>query len=84
MVSVYSDENSFKFFMYVSANFGLPMGGRTQSYQDVGGAPIHVGHWEGMGGFNKPRTPWHAYSKTIASVNMIYRFPKLYKIKLIV
>ena len=51
MVSVYSDENSFKFFMYVSANFGLPMGGRTQSYQDVGGAPIHVGHWEGMGGF---------------------------------
>ena len=57
MVSVYSDENSFKFFMYVSANFGLPMGGRTQSYQDVGGAPIHVGHWEGMGGFKKPRTP---------------------------
>ena len=57
MVSVYSDENSFKFFMYVSANFGLPMGGRTQSYQDVGGAPIPVGHWEGMGGFKKPRTP---------------------------
>ena len=57
MVSVYSDENSFKFFMYVSANFGLPMGGRTQSYQDVGGAPIHVGQWEGMGGFKKPRTP---------------------------
>ena len=57
MVSVYSDENSFKFFMYVSATFGLPMGGRTQSYQDVGGAPIHVGHWEGMGGFKKPRTP---------------------------
>ena len=57
MVSVYSDENSFKFFMYVSANFGLPMGGGTQSYQDVGGAPIHVGHWEGMGGFKKPRTP---------------------------
>ena len=57
MVSVYSDENSFKFFMYVSANFGLPMGGGTQSYQDVGGAPIHVGHWEGMGGLKKPRTP---------------------------
>ena len=57
MVSVYSDENSFKFFMYVSANFGLPMGGGTQSYQDVGGAPIHVGHCEGMGGLKKPRTP---------------------------
>ena len=57
MVSVYSDEISFKFFMYVSANFGLPMGGGTQSYQDVGGAPIHVGHWEGMGGLRKPRTP---------------------------
>ena len=36
MVSVYSDEISFKFFRYVSANFGLPMGGGTQSYQDVG------------------------------------------------
>ena len=44
MISVYSDVNPFKFFLYVSAYFCLPIGGGTQSHQDVGGNPTHEGY----------------------------------------
>ena len=47
MISVYSDVNSFKLFLYVSAYFclliggggggGVVGGGGTQTHQDVGG-----------------------------------------------
>ena len=51
MISVYSDVNSFKLFLYVSAYFYLPIGGGLQHIGDIrrkwGGlkklrAPLHI------------------------------------------
>ena len=44
MISVYSDVNSFKLFLYDSAYFCLLISGGTQSHQDVGGTPTHGGY----------------------------------------
>ena len=51
-ISVYSDINSFKLFLYVSAYFCLSIGGgRTQSHQDDGGTSTH-------GELKQSRIPW--------------------------
>ena len=42
MISVYSDVNSFKLFLYVIAYFCLPISGRgTQGHQDDEGTPTN-------------------------------------------
>ena len=48
MISVYSDVNSFKLFLHVSAYFQQPIGR---------GTPTHGGYQQEMGGLKKPRTP---------------------------
>ena len=51
MVRGFSDVNSFKLFLYVSTYFCLPIGGGTQSHQDIGGLQ-HMGNisrkWEDL------------------------------------
>ena len=42
MISVYYDVNLFKLFLRVRTYFCLPIGGETQSHQDVGGLQ-HIG-----------------------------------------
>ena len=44
MISVYSDTNSFRLLLYFSLYFCLPIGGGTQSHQDVGGTPTPGGY----------------------------------------
>ena len=50
MVSVCSDVNSFRLFLYVSAYFYLSI---------VEGTLTHWGYWQEMEGLKKPRTPWY-------------------------
>ena len=56
IISVYSDGNSFKLFLYVRAYLCLPNGGKTHSYQDDEGTPTH-GDIRLNGGLKKPWTP---------------------------